>query len=158
MSNSEQQNREDSETTKCEGMRQLLLVIFAMLCIVSVPVIGLTAAGLLNRGQTKIDVRFATLMESVLNLQTRVDSIEKENQVLFKMLRNENGLVPEPTTVSPPVTLPLNPVTLAPTLPPPRKIGDVVGDAAVGDAAVGDAAVSGDSGGDGLQPLTQPNP
>jgi hypothetical protein len=129
MGNSEVENRENSEKQKVVATIDVSLTY---LCILFIPLILLIALSVLSWRNAevykvgKVDARVNTVMETLLNLQARIDALEKENQVLFKMLRNENGLISD--SVTPP------PVNLTPVLPLPRRIGDTLGDAPLGDA------------------------
>jgi hypothetical protein len=96
----------------------LSVVAFSAVVIVFIAV-GLTKKPVLFNPQTKNDAKWETLAESVLNLQARIDKIEQENQVLFRLLRQENGVIPDST---------VPPVSLTPVLPLPRPLGDVLGD------------------------------
>jgi hypothetical protein len=81
--------------------------------------VGLTVYSVLFRPEPKIDSRFVTVTESLLNLQNRVERIDQENQILFRMLRNENGLSE--------TTSPL-PVSVVPVLPPVKPLVKPLGD------------------------------
>ena len=67
----------------------------------------------------KIDAKLGNLSHSLLDLETRIVQVERENAILFKMLRTENewqGLTPTPGRTDQTV-IPL----------PPKKIGDAPG-------------------------------
>lgn len=76
---------------------------------------------------SKIDARFLTVMNTLLDVDARIGQMEREQAVLFRMLRNENEQrgVPPDRVVIPEPTIPLPPV---PKPPPSKRIGDASGD------------------------------
>jgi hypothetical protein len=93
------------------------------LTIFTLGMISLTAYSTFYPAAPKVDERFQVVTEALVTLQNRVEKIDQENQILFRMLRNDNGLTNDPRTV--------------PVVPAQRPLGDVpLGDVPLGDAPV----------------------
>jgi hypothetical protein len=78
---------------------------------------GLTSLRFNADKESEMDAKMLPVTESLLNLQNRIERVDQENQILFRMLRNENGLLPD-----------TSPLPVIP-LPPSRPIGGSLGDA-----------------------------
>jgi hypothetical protein len=64
----------------------------------------------------KIDSKLSTMSNALLDMEARISSVEQEQLLLFKLLREEeNGVLPD--VPSEPASIPLPP-------PPSRTIGD----------------------------------
>ena len=96
-----------------------------------------------TRSKIEKDKQYVLFTDSILDIKARMDKLEQENIVLFRMLRNENeqrGVIPDNRG-------PVYPVPLPPQ-PAPGWIPGQTGDSSVGDTAFGDIPEFGESLGD----------
>lgn len=90
-------------------------VVNCVLVVMLIVVVIQTCSVTYEKPMTGTDERFVRLMDSVLDLSTRVSSLESENAVLFRMLRTGTesiGVTPDRGSESSPFVL------------PPGRIGD----------------------------------
>ena len=83
----------------------------------------------------RYDKKFQTLTDSYLDMETRIVQVERENIMLFRMLRNENdrhGVIPEPIMLPEPEF----PLPQPPAPRPARRTGDMPGES-MGDISPG---------------------
>jgi len=97
-------------------------------------VILLLVSILLARSQFDVsaDKRYAKVTDAMLDAQARLDKLDQDNQVLFRMLRydsDQRGVIPTPLSPLP------KPQPNRPGNAPGGVPGDAMGDGAFGDAA-----------------------